>query len=281
MTRPADQGYKYKVHTVIQIWCVFRNCLRETIWEKQIGKREQWTKRDNVDITTSRQTEWMQLNNWLSRLVQSCPFASLSLSLSLPLVLPPAASTGLSHALFLRSQGACYSSRNSTWQGDLCPTQDGLNWGGGVTCPVSNPMVCAPLPPLPRPQRWPARRERGSDGSLPPYAGPLAGLWRGKRDEAGRGPLKHTPKVLFMSMPNLTENAHSQAQRVEHAESQLDKTGQATEIWVMWVQMRKPTSWSYITSNKWYPPSREIRKYCRWETTKHFWKMEKMYTLHP
>ncbi|KAJ4927307.1 hypothetical protein JOQ06_015040, partial [Pogonophryne albipinna] len=81
------------------------------------------------------------------------------------------------------------------------------------------------------PQRWSARRERGSDGSLPPYAGPLAGLWRGKRDEAGRGPLKHTPKVLFISMPNLTENAHSQAQRVEHAESQLDKTGQATEIW--------------------------------------------------
>lgn len=35
----------------------------------------------------------------------------------------------------------------------------------------------------------------------------------GERDEAGRGPLKHTPKVLFMSMLDLTENAHSLAQR--------------------------------------------------------------------
>lgn len=36
-------------------------------------------KRDNVD-QQSRQTESvMLLNNWLSRLVQSCPFASLSL----------------------------------------------------------------------------------------------------------------------------------------------------------------------------------------------------------
>lgn len=113
-----------------------------------------------------------------------------------------------------------------------------LGWKGwGVPCPVSNPMVSAPLPPLPRPQRWPARGERGSDGSLPPYAGPLAGLWRGERDEAGRGPLKHTPKVLFMSMLNLTENAHSQAHRVLHAESQPDRTGQTTDMWVRWVQM--------------------------------------------
>lgn len=117
-----------------------------------------------------------------------------------------------------------------------------LGWKGwGVPCPVSNPMVSAPLTPPPpthppRPQCWPARGERGSDGSLPPYAGPLAGLWRGERDEAGRGPLKHTPKVLFMSMLNLTENAHSQAHRVVHGESQLDRTGQTTDMWVRWVQ---------------------------------------------
>ncbi len=99
------------------------------------------------------------------------------------------------------------------------------------------PYGLCTTPPLPRPQRWPARGERGSDGSLPPYAGPLAGLWRGERDEAGRGPLKHTPKVLFMSMLNLTENAHSQAHRVLHTESQQDRTGQTTDIWVRWVQM--------------------------------------------
>lgn len=190
----------------------------------------------------------MQLNNWLSRLVQSC----------LSLILPPAASTSLSHALFLRSQGACYSSSNSTWQGDLCPTQDGLNWGGrggggGVPCPVSSPMVSVPpsSPPLtPRPHCWPARGERGSDGSLPPYAGPLAGLWRGERDEAGRGPLKHTPKVLFMSMPNSTENAHSLLAQIAHAESQLDRTGQTTDMWVRWVQKHLARKSSYITSIK-------------------------------
>lgn len=73
-----------------------------------------------------------------------------------PLILPPAASTILSCAFLLRSQGACYSSSNSTWQGDLCPTQDGLNWGGRgggagggfSSCPVSSPMVsAAPSPP--------------------------------------------------------------------------------------------------------------------------------------
>lgn len=40
-----------------------------------------------------------------------------------------------------------------------------------------------------------------------------------------------------MSMANLTENAHSQAHRVAHAESQLDRTGQTTDMWVRWVQM--------------------------------------------
>lgn len=98
------------------------------------------------------------------------------------------------------------------------------------------PPATHPPTPLPRPQCWPARGERGSDGSLPPYAGPLAGLWRGERDEAGRGPLKHTPKVLFMSLLNLTENAHSQAHGVVHAESQLDRTRQTTDMWVRWVQ---------------------------------------------
>lgn len=182
-------------------------------------EREQWTKRDNVDLTTTKQTNWVcnaakQLAEQTSPVLY-LPFASLSL------ILPHAASTGLSHALFLRSQGACYSSSNSTWQGDLCPTQDGLNWGGrdgGVTCPVYKRYSLCTTSPLPRPQCWPARQERGSGGSLPPYAGPLAGLWRVERDEAGRGPLQHTPKVLFMSMPNLTENAHSQAHRANWTE---------------------------------------------------------------
>ncbi len=64
------------------------------------------------------------------------------------------------------------------------------------------PYGLCTTPPLPRPQRWPARGERGSDGSLPPYAGPLAGLWRGERDEAGRGPLKHTPNPYVSFLPH-------------------------------------------------------------------------------
>lgn len=145
----------------------------------------------------------MRWNNWLSRLVQSCPFSRL--------VLLPTASMGLSNAFFLRSQGACYSSSNSTWQGDLCPTKDGLNWGGRgggsyVPCPTlwslhHSPPAQAPL--------LACKGKRGSDGSRPPYAGPLAGLWRGERNEAGRSPLKHTPKVLFMPMLYLTGNANS------------------------------------------------------------------------
>lgn len=62
----------------------------------------------------------------------------------------------------------------------------------------------------------PARRRerRGGDGSSAPSAGPLAGLWRGERDEAGRGPLKHKPTALFMSALNSKkENAQSQAGR--------------------------------------------------------------------
>lgn len=89
-----------------------------------------------------------------------------------------------------------------------------LEWKGwGVPRPVSSPMVCATRPLLAQAPVLACNEERGSDGSLPPYAGPLVGLWRGERDEAGRGPLKHTPKVLFMSMLNLTENAYSQARR--------------------------------------------------------------------
>lgn len=51
------------------------NGQKETVWTEQQQRR---------------QTESvMQLNNWLSRLVQSCPFASLSLSLSFSLPQPP------------------------------------------------------------------------------------------------------------------------------------------------------------------------------------------------
>lgn len=95
----------------------------------------------------------------------------------------------------------------------------GAERGGGshVPCPTLWSAQAARPLRLNRRWCWPARgergRERGGDGSLPPYAGPLAGLWRGERDEAGRGPLKHTPKALFMSMLNFKENAQSQADR--------------------------------------------------------------------
>lgn len=90
------------------------------------------------------------------------------------------------------------------------------------------PYGLCTTPPLPRPQCWPVRGERGSDGSLPPYTGPLAGLWRGERDEAGRGPLQHTPKTQFMSMLNLIENAHirktqSRAHRRPTGQNRTDK----------------------------------------------------------
>lgn len=110
-------------------------------------------------------------------------------------------------------------------------------WGGPMSCVQPYGLY---IPHHHHPRSGPSaglQGERGSDGSLPPYAGPLAGLWRGERDEAGRGPLKHTPKVLLMSMLNLTENAHSQAHWVVHAESQLDRTGQTTDMWVRWVRM--------------------------------------------
>lgn len=105
----------------------------------------------------------------------------------------------------------------------------GVEGVGGPMSRVQPYGLCNPPPCLPRHQVLACKGERGSDGSLPPYAGPLAGLWRGERDEAGRGPLKHTPKVLFMSMLNLTDNVHSQARR--------KTTGQTTDMWVRWVQM--------------------------------------------
>lgn len=79
-------------------------------------------------------------------------------------------------------------------------------------------MVGVATPPA-RPQARPLRLNRllllsceakGAERLTPPSAGPLAGLWRGKRDEAGRGPLKHKPTALFMSVLNSKkENAQS------------------------------------------------------------------------
>lgn len=75
---------------------------------------------------------------------------------------------------------------------------------------MSDPMVYAILP-LSRPHSAGLRKEREAvTAAYPPFTGPLAGLWRGERDEAGRGPLD-TPKVLFMSMLNLTVIGHSPA----------------------------------------------------------------------
>lgn len=92
---------------------------------------------------------------------------------------------------------------------------------------VQHHSLCKPPPCLPRHQRGPAL-ERGNDCSLPPYAGPLVGLWRGERDEAGRGPLKHTPKGLFMSKPNLTENVYSQARKKQLGE--IKATADAADV---------------------------------------------------
>lgn len=89
-----------------------------------------------------------------------------------------------------------------------------------------------------RPHCWPARGERGHDGSLPPYAGPLAGLWRGERDEAGRGPLKHTKNPVYV-YAEFDSHVHSQANKVAHSQSQLDRTGRTIDMWVRWVHMCK------------------------------------------
>lgn len=88
--------------------------------------------------------------------------------------------------------------------------------GGGVPWPVSR----LPARPPPSPQQAAAAAGlrgggRGGDGSSPPSAGPLAGLWRGERDEAGKGRLKHKPTALFMSALNSKkENAQSQVGRL-------------------------------------------------------------------
>lgn len=183
--------------------------LKKRNWE------EQCTQRNNVDLSTTTN----QVCNAAKQLAgQTSPVLSYLLpSLFFALILSPSASMGLSHALFLRSQGACYSSSNSTWQGDLCPTQDGLNWGWkgwGVPCPVSNPMVSALLLPCPGPNtglRW--ERERQWRQPAPLCWASCWTLERGKRRGRERPTKTHTPKVLFMSMPILTENAHSQSHK--------------------------------------------------------------------
>ena len=40
----------------------------------------------------------------------------------------------------------------------------------------------------------------------------------------------NTPEVLFMSILNLTENAYSVTHEVANTESQLDRTGQTTDV---------------------------------------------------
>lgn len=133
-----------------------------------------------------------QSTKWLCNAAkQVAEQTSPVLSIYFAIILPPTASTGLSHALFLRSQGACYSSRNSTWQGDLCPTQDGLNWGGrgggsDIPCPALYDL-CSALPPTPtpRPHCWPARGEEGSNAGCPFMLGPLLDSREGKETRQG------------------------------------------------------------------------------------------------
>lgn len=75
-----------------------------------------------------------------------------------------------------------------------------------------------PASPPPSPQQAAAAVLQGggsgeaATGSSPPSAGPLAGLWRGERDEAGRGPLKHKPTALFRSTLN-SKKQNAQAAR--------------------------------------------------------------------
>lgn len=176
----------------------------------------------------------MQLNNWLSRLVQSCTFPSLP-SLSLSLILPHAASTGLSHALFLWSQGACYSSSNSTWQGDLCPTQDGLNWGGrdgGVTCPVSNAIVSAPLPPCPGPSAGLQGKREAVAAACPLMLGPLLDSGEWKETKQGEG-LSNTHRKSCLCLCRIWQRMHI----LKHTEP-IGQNRAATDMWVMWVQMQ-------------------------------------------
>lgn len=107
-----------------------------------------------------------------------------------------------------------------------CAPHKILYWcgsGGVAVLGVQHYSRCNPPPCLPRHQRLPVL-ERGRDGSLPPYAGPLVGPWRGERDEAGRGPLKHTPKGLFMSKLNLTEHVYSQARKKQRTELKQQQT---------------------------------------------------------
>lgn len=141
---------------------------------------------------------------WQCGLVLSCPTLFLSPSHRLH--------KSISY-FFPWSEGACYSSSNSTWQGDLCPTQDELKprgwkgWGSHVPCPT---LWSVQHSPLPRPHSWPARREREAlTAACPLMLGPLLDSGEGKETKAGRGRSNTHQKLLFTSMPNLTENVHS------------------------------------------------------------------------
>lgn len=191
----------------------------------------------------------MQLNNWLSRLVQSCPLPSLFLAL----ILPPTASTGLSHALFLRSQGACYSSSNSTWQGDLCPTQDGLNWGWkgwGVLCPVSNPMVSAPLPPCPGPNTGlRGERERQWRQPAPLCWAPCWTLERGKRRGRERPTKTHTESPVYVYADFDRECTFSNTQKPCMLTANWTEPDRR-QMWVRWVQMHLAHTMKLCNLNK-------------------------------
>lgn len=101
-------------------------------------------------------------------------------------------------------------------------------WGGAwgahhVPCPALWSLQPPPHPPQRSNTQAPLLASKGRGEAVtagcPLCAGPLAGLWRGERDKAGRGPLKHThQKVPFMSMPNMTRNAHFITHRVQHTD---------------------------------------------------------------
>lgn len=80
---------------------------------------------------------------------------------------------------------------------------------------MARPMVL-PLPPLPRPQHPQGEREMEREGkkevataTKPPNAGPLAGLWRGEREEAARDLLTHTNRPVCRTTAGLGMHIHS------------------------------------------------------------------------
>lgn len=173
----------------------------------------------------------MQLNYWLSRLVQSCPFASLSLSR-----FPSRSLHASISCFFRRSQGACYSSSNSTWQGDLCPTQDGLNWGGGrgggshVPCPTLWSLHLTPHPPAQAPAQAPALackgRERQWRQPAPLCWAPCWTLERGKRRGRERPTQTHTKSPVYVYAEFDRECTFSSTQCPAHRKP----TGQTTDM---------------------------------------------------